>query len=203
MIKKYTLESLNIYILILSSIIYIIGLFTIDLFPKTTKALIIVGILTMIIISLYCYLNKKNTIYNIGIFLTLLLNVVIIYNIINLNNRYDYITNVITKKYEYKEYDIYVLKKNPKYNELEKLNNKTIGILNENNENFCNQINNDIEIKCLYYSSLDEIEESIKTGIIQSFALSKEEQLILNQSSLDIKKQSRIIKTIKIKDSIN
>ena len=126
MIKKYILASLNIYLLIITSLIYIIGLITINIYPTSINYIVTISLAIATTITLICYLNKKKSIYNLGVILTFIFNTITIYNIIELNTNYEYLNNIVTNKYEYKKYDVYVQKKNTKYNEIEKLNNKKI-----------------------------------------------------------------------------
>lgn len=203
MIKKYILASINIYALIFNSIIYLIGLMTIKIYPNYQNCIILCLLSLSTVISLLCYLNNNNKIYNIGIIATIILNVIVLYNINDLNNKYDYIDNITTNKYTYKDCNIYVQKKNPKYNSLKTLNNKNIGMLNYNSENMCAYLNKTITINCHKYETLQEIENALQTGEIQSFILSEEEKEALSNSQLEIKNQTRIIEKIKIKDSKN
>lgn len=203
MIKKYILASINIYALIFNSIIYLIGLMTIKIYPTYQNCIILCLLSLSTVISLLCYLNNNNKIYNIGIIATIILNVIVLYNINDLNNKYDYIDNITTNKYTYKDCNIYVQKKNPKYNSLKTLNNKNIGMLNYNSENMCAYLNKTITINCHKYETLQEIENALQTGEIQSFILSEKEKEALSNSQLEIKNQTRIIEKIKIKDSKN
>lgn len=200
MIKKYILASINIYILIITSLIYMIGIITINLYP-THNFYITLILATLTTITILCYLNKKNQIYNTGIILTIIFNVITIYNINDLNQKYSYIDNIMSQKYEYNTYNIYVQKKNPKYNKLDKLNNKKIGMLKNNSENICNLLNKEITITCYYYNKLEDLASSLESGEIQSIILSTYQTEQLEKSNIQIKKKIRIIKKITIKDT--
>lgn len=199
--RKYLLASINIYILIISIITYIIGVIYIDLLPITKDTFIIIGSILLIILSILSYFSKNNYIYNSGILVTILLNVITIYNINNLNNNYDYLNNIINKKYHYETYEIYVLKKTPKYNNIKRLNNKKIGVLTNNSENVCNYLNSKINIECKTYKTIEEINTAISSGEIQSFSVTKNKYKNLDTNS-ELKKQSRKIEETKIKDTI-
>lgn len=199
MVKKYILASINIYTLIITSLIYIIGLITINLYPTNINFLITLLLSILTTITIICYLNKNNKIYNIGIIMTILFNVITIYNINDLNTKYEYINNIATNEYLYNTYDVYVLKKNTTYNKIEKLDNKNIGMLKNNSNNICTLLNEEIKINCHSYNSLDEISEAIKSGEIQSFILSQNDIKALNKN--EIKKEVRIIHSTKIKDT--
>lgn len=200
MTKKYILSSLNIYLLIISTIIYIIGLYTIGIYSTSQTILYTIISIILIIISFLCYINKLSLIYNGGVLITLLLNIVFFYNINNLNENYEYITNIVTKKYSYETYNVYVRKKNTKYSEIESLSNKKIGALNNNSQNTCLYIENLINIECISYDSIENIEKAINEGEIQSFILEEKAYKKLN-NNLDIKKQTRPIYQTKIKDT--
>lgn len=201
MIKKYILASLNIYLLIITSLIYILGLITINIYPTSTNYIVTILLAIATTVTLVCYLNKKKSIYNLGIILTFIFNTITIYNIIELNTNYEYLNNIVTNKYEYKTYDVYVQKKNTKYNEIEKLSNKKIGMLKDNSTNICLLLNKKIEIECKYYDNLEELQNAIQNGEIQSFILSDNQKSKLQKSNLDIKNQTRIIYSTKIKDT--
>lgn len=203
MIKKYILASINIYALIFNSIIYLIGLMTIKIYPTYQNCIILCLLALFTVISLLCYLNSNNKLYNLGIIVTIILNVTVLYNINDLNNKYDYIDNVTTNKYIYKDCNIYVQKKNPKYNNLNSLSSKSIGMLTYNSENICTHLNKTTTINCNTYETLQEIENALQAGEIQSFILTEEEQKALSNSQLEIKSQTRVIEKIKIKDSKN
>lgn len=200
MTKKYILGSLNIYLYIILNIIYIIGIFLIDIFQPTEKILIISLFLVISSLSYICYINKKNIIYNSGILLTIIFNIITLYNINELNHNYDYLNNIITKEYSYKTYNVYVQKKNTKYSNIESLNTKKIGTLNSNSSNICLYITNTINIECISYNTLEDIEKAIQEGEIQSFII--EERIYNNlEDNRDIKKETRSIYQTKIKDT--
>lgn len=200
MTKKYILGSLNIYLFIILNIIHIIGIYIVDIYTPIEKILIIGLFIILSIIFYLLYISKKNILYNGGIILTIIFNIITLYNIDILNNNYDYINNIVTNEYSYKTYNIYVQKKNTKYNSIETLENKKIGTLNSNSNNICLYITNKINIECIKYDSLDKIEEAIQNGEIQSFII---EERIYNkiEDTKDIKKQTRSIYTTKIKDT--
>lgn len=200
MTKKYILGSLNIYLYIILNIIHIIGIYLIDIYSPIEKLFIICISLIISILSYICYTSKKNIIYNSGIILTIIFNITTLYNIDILNNNYDYISNIVTNEYSYKTYNVYVQKKNTKYNNIETLNNKKIGTLNSNSNNICLYITNTINIDCIKYNTLEDIEKAIQEGEIQSFII---EERIYNKidDNKDIKKQTRSIYQTKIKDT--
>lgn len=197
MIKKYILASLNIIIFFISLIIYIIGLLYIKPFTSLKSIIIIISLTAIFISSIILYFNKKIKLYNIGIFITFLLNIIIIYNIIDLNIKYSYINNLFTNKYEYIEYTIYVQKKNVIYSDISKLNNKKIGTIS-NNKNINAYLNNIINIECINYDNIDDLTYAIENGIVQSVILNKKEYESIPDNKA-IKHKTRDIYTSKIK----
>lgn len=197
MIKKYILASLNIIIFFISLIIYIIGLLYIKPFTSLKSIIIIISLTAIFISSIILYFNKKIKLYNIGIFITFLLNIILIYNIIDLNIKYSYINNLFTNKYEYIEYTIYVQKKNVIYSDISKLNNKKIGTIS-NNKNINAYLNNIINIECINYDNIDELTYAIENGIVQSVILNKKEYESIPDNKA-IKHKTRDIYTSKIK----
>lgn len=197
MIKKYILASLNIIIFFISLIIYIIGLLYIKPFTSLKSIIIIISLTAIFISSIILYFNKKIKLYNIGIFITFLLNIILIYNIIDLNIKYSYINNLFTNKYEYIEYTIYVQKKNVIYSDISKLNNKKIGTIS-NSKNINAYLNNIINIECINYDNIDDLTYAIENGIVQSVILNKKEYESIPDNKA-IKHKTRDIYTSKIK----
>ncbi len=198
MLKKYILSSLSIVILLFQYILLYIGILEINLYSKTTTILLIISSIILLIISLVLYFSRKINHYNIGVVLALILNIIVANSIYKLNKEYLYITNVITDNYIYKEYNIYVQKKNTTYSDISKLNNKKIGLLN-NEKNIKNHIDKKINIEYIKYDSITEIEEAITNGEIQSFIISENEEFLLEKDELNNK--VRIIYSNKIKDT--
>lgn len=198
MTKKYIMSSLNIYILFINITLYLIGLYFINLYPTKNTIIISIALIIILFISTISYYNKKNIIYNSGIFITFLTNIILINNIININQNYDYLNNLITNKYEYKDYSLYIQKKNQIYIDISKLESKKIGILTENYENTCKIINNKINVECLKYNDITDLENSLQSGEIQAFIIEKSKYNNHN----NIKNQAKEILNIKIKDPI-
>ncbi len=199
MTKKYILASINIYVLIITSLIYLVGLLTINLYPTYTNILITIILATITTITLICYFNKNKNIYNLGILLTILFNAITIYNIVDLNIKYDYIHNLIAKEYKYDSYNIYVARDNYYYSELEKLNNKSIGTLKDNSNNICTYLNTSIKVTCKNYNTLEELYNSLSNYEIQAIIISSEYDKEI--SDPDTKYKLRIINKTKIKDT--
>ena len=74
-------------------------------------------------------------------------------------------------------------------------------MLKDNSTNICLLLKKKIEIECKYYDNLEELENAIQNGEIQSFILSDNQKYKLQKSDLDIKNQTRIIYSTKIKDT--
>lgn len=202
MTKKYIMSSLNTYILLFNIILFLISIHSINLFIFQKDIIIETTLVLILLISIISYFNKKHIIYNIGVFITILTNVILISNIYNINNNYEVLNNLITNKYEYKDYSIYIQKKNPIYNNISNLKNKKIGILSSNYENTCQMVTKTIPINCVKYNNINELEESLQNGKIQAFIIETSKYNNLN-SNQEIKYQTRKVYNIKIKDSKN
>lgn len=200
MTKKYILASLNIIIFIIFLVLLSIGLWQIKIFSNIKTILIIISLIITLAISIYLYFNKKIKLYNIGIFITFLLNIILLYNIIDLNYKYNYLSNTTNQKYQYLEYNIYVQKKNVIYSNIKKLNNKKIGTLN-NNKNISQYLNKIINIECIEYNTIEELTYAIENGEIQSFIINEEEYNNIPEDN-SIKDKVRIIYTSKIKNDL-
>ena len=175
MVKKYILSSISIMTLIYLQLILIFGISYIELLPKNKIILISVTSIVLVLISLKLYFGKTAKIYNIGVILTILLNIITINYIHNLNTEYNYIENIITNDYKYVNYNIYVQKKNTIYSDINKLSGKKIGVLT-NKENISIHLNNKTNIECIKYKSIEEINTAISKGEIQSFIISDQEK---------------------------
>ena len=200
MIKKYILSSISIMLFIYLQILFLLGLSIIDLLsiPKIIIVSISTIVLTFIILKLY--FSKKSKIYNTGVIITKILNIVSIYNIYNLNNEYKYIENIINKEYKYVTYNLYVQKKNTTYNELEKLSGKKTGLLTNKN-NITYHLNQKTNIECIKYKTIEDLANAINNGEIQSFILNESEYELLKKYT-DLSSKTRIIYTNKIIDTI-
>jgi len=198
--KKYILSSLSISLNIIFTILLTIGLIEIKPYSNIKIFFIILLIITSIILSIITYLNKNIKIYNAGIFITLLLNIILVYNVIDLNIKYDYIRNLHNQDYEYVTYNIYVQKKNVYYSNIDKLDGKKIGTLS-NKDNICPYLNNVINIKCQNYQNADELQYAIENGEIQSIILTEEEYSNLSNDSNNLETKIRNIYSTKIKEA--
>ena len=190
MTKKYFLGAINVSILIAQVILLAIGISTIGFYNKTKNIIIISSLLIISIILIYLYFAKNYKKYNTGVFITLMLNIVLAYQIINLNNTYSYLSNILNKKYEYVTYNLYVQKANTKYNSVNKLENKKIGLLKTNKENIKSILNKKVKIEYIEYNNIDEISNGIKNGEIQGFIIDKETKEELNKNEISSKIRS-------------
>ena len=175
MTKKYILGALNICILFSLVIFTIIGITSIGFLSKVKNILLISTLVLISVILLALYLSKNQKKYNAGVFITLLLNIVLLFNIVDMNKNYNFIENIVHKNYNYLTYNLYVQKSNTTYNNIYKLENKSIGLLNTNEINVEDQI----------YDNIDELREWIQSGEIQAFIIDsnvkKEDLKIINK----------------------
>ena len=195
MTKKYILGALNICILIALIIFTIIGILSIGLFTKLNNIMLISALSVLVIILLSLYFSKKYKKYNVGVFITLLLNIILTFNIISLNREYGFIENLVHKNYNYVTYNLYVKKSNTTYNTIYKLENKKIGLLNDNEDNIKSKINKKIKVEYKIYYSIDELQEGIQNGEIQAFVIDSN----IKKEDLKINNKLRIIYSNKIK----
>lgn len=200
MIKKYILSSISIMLFIYTQILILIGLSFIDLLsiPYIVITCLITIISTIIVLKLY--FSKKAKYYNIGVIITIIFNIISLSNLHNLNKEYKYIENMLNNEYKYVTYNLYVQKKNTSYNEIDKLSGKKIGLLT-NKDNINYHLNQKTNIECIKYKTIEDLEEAINNGEIQSFILSESENNLLEQYT-SLKNKTRIIYTNKIIDTI-
>ena len=166
--KKYLLGAMNISLLILLAFILVISYNYIGIFKKTETILFLITTLIIVAIIIKTYLSKKNIIYNIGIYTCFMLNIIFLYLINSANIEYNFINNYI-KGNVYTTYNIIVLRKNVLYNNISKLENKTIGSTIANPKLDTNKYN----IKM--YDNTNDLTEAIQNAEIQSIILSNED----------------------------
>lgn len=170
--QKYILGSINICILITSLLFLVICITNIKLLSAYQLLVLIISSLIGIFFCIKAYLSKKITIYNLGIILTLIFNITTIYKIYEINKDYSCIDNIISQKYQYNEYYIYV-KKNTKYNSIDKIKNKKVGILANNEENIKEFVQNKSISNIKTYKNEEELIESFENNEIQAMIISK------------------------------
>ena len=180
MLKKFILNAILINICLFSYITLLVGFITIKNIPTFLIILISIIFLISLIIIVYCYLNKHNLIYNMGIVLTIIITITCLFNINNLNNTYSYLENIYSKKYKYDTYEVYVHKSTTTYNNLTKLEGKKIGMLSKNSLNVKKYLNNVSNIEYMTYDTSDELLNALKNYEVQSIIISDEDYQNLN-----------------------
>lgn len=139
--------------------------------------------------------------YNLGIITTIIINVLLIYNINLYNEEYDIFNNILENNYRYINYSVYVQKKNTIYSNIQKLSGKKIGMLKSNVKNINTHLKSKINIECISYNSISEIEYAISNGQIQSFIISENEFKNIEKNT-NLEDKIRPIYTNKIKETI-
>ena len=175
MVKKYTLAAILINFFVISFILLFIGLVTIRNLNTLTIISIFIFFIVMLLFIIKSYLSTNNFVYNIGIFVTLLTSIIMIYNIVYLNNKYSYIENIYNNKYTYETYNIYVRKSNTVYNNVSKLKGKKIGMLSNNQESIKEYLKDLENINYYEYDNINNLIKAIEGGEIQSLIISKED----------------------------
>lgn len=200
--KKYIESTTLIALIPILTIILIYGVYTTKINYKITIPIItIITIIELIIIS-KLYLSKKITNYNIGQFITLTINILLIFNIYNINNQYEYIQNAISNKYLYNKNSLIVLK-NTKYRNINELKEKKIGILDTNFKSSKETLKYKLS-KTSYQSfkTKESMINALKKGEIQAILIDENDMNILKSNKHQIIKETRSIQEIKIKSEI-
>ena len=164
MVKKYTLAAILINFFVISFILLFIGLVTIRNLNTLTIISIFILFIVILLFIIKSYLSTNNFVYNIGIFVTLLTSIIMIYNIVYLNNKYSYIENIYNNKYTYETYNIY-----------SKLKGKKIGMLSNNQESIKEYLKDLENINYYEYDNINNLIKAIEGGEIQSLIISKED----------------------------
>lgn len=200
--KTFIYGIVNITILFLLNVIFLIGLYL----TNTNIKLTIIITLTLLLINIVAcksYISKSKILYNTSQFIIFIINIILFYQIININNNYNYIENIFSNKYQYNNYSLYILKKTPVYLNISNLNDKNIGILENNKENIQNIFKNEIKGTYKVYNNSEELIRNIKDGYIQSLIISDEEYENLILKNPEISYIIKNVYTIKVKDKIN
>ena len=134
MITKYIKGAINITIIPILATILLLGIYKTSTDPKTGIMIITISTIIISIILAYSYLSKSKIKYNIGQFIAITLNIILIFSIYNINKDYKYIENTFSNNYNYLKNNVYVLK-STKYKSSNQLSNKKIGILKNNSNN--------------------------------------------------------------------
>lgn len=191
--KQYILGAINILLIIVLYLLNLLAFINLDIYNK--KIIVIISIFFIVVISIliHSYLSKNRNIYNVIQFISFLLNIILIFNINNIENTYEYYSNIYTNKYVYKEYSIYVQKKNTTYNNIIKLKDKNVSFISDSKS--LEKFINDKKINTKKYTSIKELEDSISNGTSQALLLNKEEY---NNLSSKTKEKIKVIYTSKI-----
>lgn len=200
--KTFIYGILNIIILFLLNVIFLIGLYL----TNTNIKLTIIITLTLLLINIVAcksYISKSKILYNTSQFIIFIINIILFYQIIVINNNYNYIENIFSNKYQYNNYSLYILKKTPVYLNISNLNDKNIGILENNKENIQNIFKNEIKGTYKVYNNSEELIRNIKGGYIQSLIINDEEYENLILKNPEISYIIKNVYTIKVKDKIN
>ncbi len=139
-------------ILILTFILFVIGMVKIELF-KTNIILYICGLIVFLMIVAISY-NKHIE----GWIFTLILCGGMGYAIYQMNYTYDFINSLNTKEYEPKTYYV-VTFDNPTNNNIYNISNKKVGILNDNNVRVERYLNTKIKTNYIEYDEVNTMFE--------------------------------------------
>lgn len=202
MTKKYILAAISICLSILLSILFVTGMFKVGILESKTIWLLCLFFMILIGIFLYTYFSKNQNVYNIGVFLSFLFNIILLYNVNDLNTRYDYIKDIFSSDSKYVTYNVYVQRKTTIYDQISKLDGHKIGVLYKNFDDVSKNLSQDVNIEVVAYHDIVEIEKAILNGDIQSFALTEEDLADYDKAKVTIMKKVRIIYTNKYKDSV-
>lgn len=200
--RKYIESTILISLIPILTTLLILGIYNTTINYKTTITLLLLIVITLLIITTRLYLSKKINNYNISQFITLTLNILLIFSIYNINKQYNYIENTINNKYIYSKNEVIVLK-NTKYRNINELKHKKIGILETNYKNSKKLLNHKYtKINYKSYKSKEEMIKALKKGEIQAILLNDKELNILKSNTHTIIKESRSIYKTKIKSEI-
>lgn len=196
--SKYLQSALNLGLYVLLFILCTFGLIRTDSLNKVSMITLCILFIISFIIFTKLYLSRKEILYNINSFIVFLLNIILLYGIINMSLNY----NFLSPSYKIESYNIYVLN-NTTYKDKKELSNKTIGILNMNEKNTRDSLNRYIKISYKTYNDIDELTESLTNGTIQGVLLSEDKyQELKKENNLVLNNRLKAIDKVKVKEKI-
>ena len=196
--SKYLQSALNLGLYVLLFILCTFGLIRTDSLNKVSMITLCILFIISFIIFTKLYLSRKEILYNINSFIVFLLNIILLYGIINMSLNY----NFLSPSYKIESYNIYVLN-NTTYKDKKELSNKTIGILNMNEKNTRDSLNRYIKISYKTYNNIDELTESLTNGTIQGVLLSEDKyQELKKENNLVLNNRLKAIDKVKVKEKI-
>ncbi len=196
--SKYLQSALNLGLYVLLFILCTFGLIRTDSLNKVSMITLCILFIISFIIFTKLYLSRKEILYNINSFIVFLLNIILLYGIINMSLNY----NFLSPSYKIESYNIYVLN-NTTYKDKKELSGKTIGILNMNEKNTRDSLNRYIKISYKTYNDIDELTESLTNGTIQGVLLSEDKyQELKKENNLVLNNRLKAIDKVKVKEKI-
>ena len=196
--SKYLQSALNLGLYVLLFILCTFGLIRTDSLNKVSMITLCILFIISFIIFTKLYLSRKEILYNINSFIVFLLNIILLYGIINMSLNY----NFLSPSYKIESYNIYVLN-NTTYKDKKELSGKTIGILNMNEKNTRDSLNRYIKISYKTYNNIDELTESLTNGTIQGVLLSEDKyQELKKENNLVLNNRLKTIDKVKVKEKI-
>lgn len=199
MINKYIKGAINITIIPILATILLLGIYKTSVDPRSNIILITIITLVVSILLAITYLSKNKNKYNIGQFIAIFINIILVFCIYTINKDYNYIQNIFSNDYNYYNNNVYVLK-STKYKSSNQLSSKKIGILKNNSDNSTPIITKSIKnIEIVEYDDKNTMIEALYNGEVQSILLNENETKILKNNSNKIIKDTRTIYEIKIK----
>ena len=99
--KKYIESSILIGLVPILALLLLYGIYNTNINYKILIPTISIIITILFITIIQLYLSKKTSKYNVSQFISLTLNILLLFNIYNINNQYDYIQNSVSNKYVY------------------------------------------------------------------------------------------------------
>ena len=196
--SKYLQSALNLGLYVLLFILCTFGLIRTDSLNKVSMITLCILFIISFIIFTKLYLSRKEILYNINSFIVFLLNIILLYGIINMSLNY----NFLSPSYKIESYNIYVLN-NTTYKDKKELSGKTIGILNMNEKNTRDSLNRYIKTSYKTYNDIDELTESLTNGTIQGVLLSEDKyQELKKENNLVLNNRLKAIDKVKVKEKI-
>lgn len=179
-------------------IIFLIMTIITNILPIKYLSLLI-GFVVIIEIVFSYFLLKKNTIcFKLVIsFFTILVCTFSTIGTVYLNNTYSFLKNIVSEEYESINYNVVVLN-DSNYNDINELENKLLGFLDENSENVINTLDEKISFQNTVLENVGELKSQLINKILSSIVIDDSLFTILKEEDETFEKQIKVIYTFSV-----
>ena len=195
--------SILIYlILLIISVVTIGTVISLNILPiKYLISIIGIYILVLVIIGLLVFKVKNNIIKVLFTIISIIIIILLSFTLYYINKTLNFVDSIGSKDYQLEEYYILVLKEN-NYNNLKDLNHKTLGIYQNNLENYNNSLSSikeEVEVKEESYNNYIDATDALLDKKIDSLLINASYKSIIDDEYKDFNNKVKILKKYQYK----